>query len=373
MSLVSPTRNVGMPRPNKKVKDRLPSFQQLQQTKNKSSAVASSAATDKTAVPHPIISPTSTAESTEDDMDMISTTPIVSFARLRQHQHHQGHESDSLSQWDDDAPNDTSTTGLLCKAYHSVITPPHQIGGLAAMKELDIALNRVASSSEANYSMGEETAVTGNMSAFSSPHNAPFLTTSSSSTRPRNTPKSNLSSCRQEDESPEPTNTSTSRRLFMCGAVDVTTEMKGSFQDVNDTVRQIFTTVRRFGPNEKEAVKDTLKEAQSFMKQRVLAGILANNRCGGGGAAKSLGDDDDDEEYSDLRDNNSSRRRDRDATARGRKITRSTVHDARRRRGREGNAKNVYDFAQESEEVVYDKRIHGMESSELERLKAFEC
>ena len=382
MSLVSPNRIAGTPRPNKKVKDRLPSFQQLQQTKHKSSA-----ATDKTVVPHPIISPTSTAESTEDDGDMISTTPIVSLARLRQHQHHQRRGSDSLSQWDngdDDAPNDTSSAGnFYGNAYKSLITPSsQQIGGLAAMKELDIALNTVASSSsEANYSVGEETAVTGNMSAFSSPNYTPFLTNSSGTRRvtPRNTPKSNLSSCQEEEEeTPEPS--TTSRRLFMCGAVDVTNEIKGSFQDVNDTVRQIFTTVRRFGPDEKDAVKDTLKDAQSFVKQKVLAGILSKNRCGGGGAAaaaRSPDDDDDDEkEHSDLRDNNSSKRRDhRDETARGRKVTSSILHDVRRRRGswEEEKAKNVDDFGQESKEVVYENHISGMERSELERLKVFEC
>ena len=152
----------------------------------------------------------------------------------------------------------------------------------------------------------------------------------------------------------------------MCGAVDVTTEIKGSFQDVNDTVRQIITAVRKFGPDEKDAVKDTLKDAQSYMKQKVLAGILAKNRCGGG-ATRSHDEDDTEDEDADTEDlrTTSPRQRDRDA-----------VHDVRRRhRRRERREERAEhdELAQASKEVVYDKSSIGMDTSELERLKVFEC
>ena len=376
MSMISPTRNAGVPR-SKAKKERLPSFQQLQQAKNKSTSAAS-ADTTKAIAPNPI-SPTSTADTTEEDMDMISTTPIISFTRLQQQQQnqlphqHQRHGSDSLSQWNDDVSNDNGI--VHGNSYNSVT--PQQIGRLPSMKELDIALNGVAcntndeddtnindvsyrNNSEANYSMGGETAVTGNMSAYST-SNTPFLGRRVTP-RSTSTSKSNVSSCR--DESPEPNGgSSASRRLFMCGAVDVTTEIKGSFQDVNDTVRQIITAVRKFGPDEKDAVKDTLKDAQSYMKQKVLAAILSKNRCGGG-ATKSYDEDDNEDEDEDLRAT-SPRRRDRDA-----------VHDVRRRhRRRERREERAEhdELAHASEEVVYDKSSIGMDKSELERLKVFEC
>jgi len=380
MSMISPTRNAGIPRSKANKHDYLPSFQQLQQTTKNSNNSKSSVASINTnnAMAHHPISPTSTADTTEVDGDMISTTPIVSLQQQQQQQQQQQrHGSDSLSQWGDDAPNDNSNSTLYDGNSYKSVTPQQHIGSLASMKELDIALNTVASrSSDANISMGGETAVTGNMSAF---NNTPF----SRRVTPRTTSKSSSS----RDESPESTS-NTSRRLFMCGAVDVTTEIKGSFQDVSDTVRQILT-VRKFGPDERDAVKDTLKDAQSFMKQKVLNGILAKSRCGGAGARSQ---DDEDEDEDSERDRRSRRRGSRitshssdrelrvnspksrgrdDATARS--SASSTVPAARRRRERsEGNAEND-ELAQESEEVLYDKSVSGMGSSELERLKVFEC
>ena len=60
----------------------------------------------------------------------------------------------------------------------------------------------------------------------------------------------------------------------MCGAVNVKDELKGSFQDVNETVRQIFTTVRRFGPDEKHALRETFRDAQYFMRKKVRSALL---------------------------------------------------------------------------------------------------
>lgn len=49
-------------------------------------------------------------------------------------------------------------------------------------------------------------------------------------------------------------------------------ELKESIQDVSDTVKQIFSTVRRFGPDEKDAVRD-------FVKSKVRSTLLRDNPC----------------------------------------------------------------------------------------------
>jgi hypothetical protein len=36
-------------------------------------------------------------------------------------------------------------------------------------------------------------------------------------------------------------------------------------RDVTDSVRQIFTTVQRFGPEERDAVRETLLDAKDFL------------------------------------------------------------------------------------------------------------
>ena len=48
------------------------------------------------------------------------------------------------------------------------------------------------------------------------------------------------------------------RRLAMCGYVGMNDEIRASMRDVADSVRQILSTVRRFGPDERDAVRATL-------------------------------------------------------------------------------------------------------------------
>jgi len=62
------------------------------------------------------------------------------------------------------------------------------------------------------------------------------------------------------------------RRLVMCGIVwpNLNDEIRASMRDVADSIRQIFTTVKRFGPDEKEAVRETLLDAQYFIMEKIV-------------------------------------------------------------------------------------------------------
>ncbi|KAL3763829.1 hypothetical protein ACHAW5_007783 [Stephanodiscus triporus] len=65
-----------------------------------------------------------------------------------------------------------------------------------------------------------------------------------------------------------------SRLLVMCGSVVFNDEIRASMRDVKDSVRQIITTVRRFGPDEREAVRDTLLDARNSVSEKVRATLL---------------------------------------------------------------------------------------------------
>lgn len=57
-------------------------------------------------------------------------------------------------------------------------------------------------------------------------------------------------------------------KLAMCGA-DINDEVKMVLVDVQVTLRQIASTVRTFGPEEKECVRATLKDMKSTVKNKV--------------------------------------------------------------------------------------------------------
>mmetsp|Transcript_20182 Transcript_20182/g.42405 ORF Transcript_20182/g.42405 Transcript_20182/m.42405 type:complete len:295 (+) Transcript_20182:182-1066(+) len=112
-------------------------------------------------------------------------------------------------------------------------------------KELDMVMGAVPAVSASSSSLdgddmstdhSEATAVTGNVSTTSSKEK-----------------KSAKGKNRSRTRGPR-------RKLVMCGALDVTGELKESMQDVNETMRQIFTSVRRFGPDEKDAVRETFRD-----------------------------------------------------------------------------------------------------------------
>jgi hypothetical protein len=63
---------------------------------------------------------------------------------------------------------------------------------------------------------------------------------------------------------------SDTRRLAMCGTVGMNDEIRASMRDITDSVQQIFTTVKRFGPNERDAVRETLLEAQDFIRKNIV-------------------------------------------------------------------------------------------------------
>ena len=57
-------------------------------------------------------------------------------------------------------------------------------------------------------------------------------------------------------------------KLAMCGA-DINDEVKMALVDVRVSLRQIVSTVRTFGPEEKECVRATLKDMKSTVKNKV--------------------------------------------------------------------------------------------------------
>jgi len=57
-------------------------------------------------------------------------------------------------------------------------------------------------------------------------------------------------------------------KLAMCGA-DINDEVKMVLVDVRVSLRQIVSTVRTFGPEEKECVRATLKDMKSSVKNKV--------------------------------------------------------------------------------------------------------
>ena len=103
----------------------------------------------------------------------------------------------------------------------------------------------------------EATARTGHLS--SSSHN------SSSSNITQVTPNSLL-----DEDAESPKRPPRPGRLFFCG-MDVNNELR---EDVNETVRQIITTVKSFGQEEKDAVKETFWDASSFMRTKVRNALV---------------------------------------------------------------------------------------------------
>jgi hypothetical protein len=68
-----------------------------------------------------------------------------------------------------------------------------------------------------------------------------------------------------------------SPRLATGGTVWINEEIRVSMRDVTDSIRQIFTTVQRFGPDERDAVRETLLDARDFLTKKVGISLF---RCG---------------------------------------------------------------------------------------------
>ena len=65
--------------------------------------------------------------------------------------------------------------------------------------------------------------------------------------------------------------------LITLAYCNISDELKGSIQDVDATMRQIFTTGRRFDTDEKDAIWKTSKGPQYFMKEKVPSALLRKN------------------------------------------------------------------------------------------------
>jgi hypothetical protein len=63
------------------------------------------------------------------------------------------------------------------------------------------------------------------------------------------------------------------------GGFGLGNEIRASMRDVTDSVRQIFTTVRRFGPDERDAVRETLLDAGSFVGGKVRETFFPGCGC----------------------------------------------------------------------------------------------
>ena len=88
----------------------------------------------------------------------------------------------------------------------------------------------------------------------------------SSSRKPRSSRQRGTKQQRKlqpRDVSPEPP-----KRLLMCGAEGIVTEVKGSIQDVRVSVRQVVNVLqlkRKFGREELDAVGETLRDMHHFV------------------------------------------------------------------------------------------------------------
>lgn len=73
---------------------------------------------------------------------------------------------------------------------------------------------------------------------------------------------------------------SDSERFAMCGTVGINNEIRESMRDVTYSVQQILKSVGRFGPDERDAVKETLLEAKHFLRQKCKAALSPEEVCG---------------------------------------------------------------------------------------------
>ena len=63
------------------------------------------------------------------------------------------------------------------------------------------------------------------------------------------------------------------------GKAPIREEIRGSMRDVTDSVRQIFTTVQRFGPDERDAVRETLLDARDYITEKVGTSLFSCGRA----------------------------------------------------------------------------------------------
>lgn len=63
------------------------------------------------------------------------------------------------------------------------------------------------------------------------------------------------------------------------GGLGLGNEIRASMRDVTDSVRQIFTAVQRFGPEERDAVRETLLDAGNFVSEKVREKLFPGCGC----------------------------------------------------------------------------------------------
>ena len=148
-------------------------------------------------------------------------------------------------------------------------TSSDPLSSFRATKELDFALKHAPESEPS-----EATAVTGNISG--SGHRSSNSVTPDRSHDDRG--RKNRGSGGDRRRSRSGHKSATRPKLIMCGAIDVSEEMRGSIQDANASLRQIFSTVRRFGPEEKEAVKETVRDAKNTLTKTIRSAVSCRGK-----------------------------------------------------------------------------------------------
>eukprot|EP00970_Alexandrium_tamarense_P007756 scaffold1477_cov188-Alexandrium_tamarense.AAC.47 len=206
--------------------------------------------------------------------------------------------SSSFEQWGDIVMEDAATRAENISTIAKLSVPSKQ--QTQASKELDIALQSGARIEDDNDESGapnnidEETNTTKSQRKVVSPDNS-FENASSEGSPKRERRRSQMkrrdvepasskggprrerrrSQMTRSDVEPAPSTT----KLVLCGATLNISETKGIIQDAKESLRQIFTTVRRFGPDEKEAVRATLKDAKDSVKDTLRSAV--GGKCGG--------------------------------------------------------------------------------------------
>jgi hypothetical protein len=160
---------------------------------------------------------------------------------------------------------------------------PNRLDGssMSPAMELDVALGFAIHDDHDDDSMSigspsVETAVTGNIGHVTPHDDRPARVSRGSKTR-SNSPGRDRQRRHRTKAARRETTHDTHRVLT--GGLGLGNEIRASMRDVTDSVRQIFTAVRQFGPEERDAVRETLLDAGNFVGEKVRDTLFPGCGC----------------------------------------------------------------------------------------------
>ena len=168
--------------------------------------------------------------------------------------------SGSQSQWDSIDVLDKGSSGFNNRRPGGGV--PNRLDTYKrATRELDIALASADRVHHDDDDMSVDTpsvatAVTANVSQVTPDDSHPVEESRGRRSRSNSSGRARQRRYRRKAATRQPS--PDTRRLAMCGYAGMNDEIRASMRDVADSVRQILSTVRRFGPDERDAVRATL-------------------------------------------------------------------------------------------------------------------